>query len=177
MQTTWANLLANAADPRSGSLVSPSFPIILKELSSREVRFLDALYETCLTRAKGEPPREPESVTYEKASLSDIYARAGLSRDVHLASNYTEQLGRDEEEARTEQKYYLAHQAELDADVRDFDFVMDVIMRHQLLEHEQHALHVSGKVAGPNLYIHMRHSYRLSQLGGCFIKACRKPPA
>src|SRR5580658_6894241 len=45
MQDTWANLLANASDPRKLNEVPPSFPAMLKELGPREVKFLDALYK------------------------------------------------------------------------------------------------------------------------------------
>jgi hypothetical protein len=37
------NLLANASDPRKENSVLPVFVVILKELSSKEVRFLDRL--------------------------------------------------------------------------------------------------------------------------------------
>ena len=50
LQTVWANLLANAADPRQEGKVLPSFPAILKELTSRDVKFLDMLYETTLEK-------------------------------------------------------------------------------------------------------------------------------
>jgi hypothetical protein len=44
LQDTWANLLANAADPRNQNPVMPSFHAMLKELTSREVLFLEAIY-------------------------------------------------------------------------------------------------------------------------------------
>ncbi len=44
MQTKWANLLASAADPRAGAM-PPSFPKILSEMSAREAKFLDRLYD------------------------------------------------------------------------------------------------------------------------------------
>src|SRR5579862_7900121 len=40
IQEKWANLLANAADPRRGKLIVTSFSSILKELTGREARFL-----------------------------------------------------------------------------------------------------------------------------------------
>jgi len=43
LQDTWANLLANAADPRQESM-NPAFSAILRELTSREVRFLQELF-------------------------------------------------------------------------------------------------------------------------------------
>jgi len=44
IQTIWANMLANAADPRQKNPVGSSFSGILKELTSREVKLLDATY-------------------------------------------------------------------------------------------------------------------------------------
>ena len=44
LQSTWANLLATASDPRRRDPVEPSFIGMLKELSWREVRFLDCIY-------------------------------------------------------------------------------------------------------------------------------------
>jgi hypothetical protein len=58
MQTRWANLLANAADPYAEAL-PPSFPRILSEMSSREARFLDRLYEHLSEAAsQSTPPLE-----------------------------------------------------------------------------------------------------------------------
>jgi hypothetical protein len=45
LQDIWANLLANAADPREQNRVLPSFPLILKELTSRDAKFLDRFYD------------------------------------------------------------------------------------------------------------------------------------
>ena len=43
LRETWANLLANAADPRKQNPVSPVFSGILKELTGADVKFLDML--------------------------------------------------------------------------------------------------------------------------------------
>ncbi len=43
LQGVWANLLANAADGRQIHRVEPSFVSMLRNLSSREVRFLESL--------------------------------------------------------------------------------------------------------------------------------------
>ncbi len=50
MQTKWAALLANAADPTNSEMVSPNFPEILKELSPLEVKLLDKLFDTVYPR-------------------------------------------------------------------------------------------------------------------------------
>lgn len=45
LQTKWASMLANAADPDSGVEVRPSYPDILNQLSPPEVRLLDIIYD------------------------------------------------------------------------------------------------------------------------------------
>jgi hypothetical protein len=45
LQNVWANLLANAADGRQMTPVEPSFVAMLRNLSSREVRFLESICE------------------------------------------------------------------------------------------------------------------------------------
>jgi hypothetical protein len=52
LQGAWSNLLANAADPRKLVPVSAVFPIILKELSARDARFLNALYRDIVEKAR-----------------------------------------------------------------------------------------------------------------------------
>jgi hypothetical protein len=44
LQDIWASMMVNAADPSDSSPVNASFPLILKELSSRHVKFLAALF-------------------------------------------------------------------------------------------------------------------------------------
>jgi hypothetical protein len=65
LQEAWANLLANAV--AQGSL-HPAFPAMLKELSSREVRFLDALVNAVTAR-------EPERRLARKRGMSGYYHR------------------------------------------------------------------------------------------------------
>jgi hypothetical protein len=45
LQRIWANLLANAADPRATGAVLPSFPVILRELTFNDAHFLNKFYE------------------------------------------------------------------------------------------------------------------------------------
>jgi hypothetical protein len=45
LQTLWANLIANAADPRSGVVFRESLGNALRQLTSADVRFLDQLYD------------------------------------------------------------------------------------------------------------------------------------
>lgn len=45
LRSIWANLLANSSDPRAKVNVLPSFTGMLRELTSRDVKFLNLLYE------------------------------------------------------------------------------------------------------------------------------------
>jgi hypothetical protein len=52
LQNVWANLLANAADGRQMTPVEPSFVAMLRNLSSREVRFLESICEGLFCRSQ-----------------------------------------------------------------------------------------------------------------------------
>ena len=95
LQDTWANLLANAADPRQRSRVEPSFAAILRLLSAREVQFLDELV------------KQLNGLTTIKLSLRDLintFERAGLTHsplntgDHHLRDLYDLLRGEDRAE-------------------------------------------------------------------------------
>src|SRR5437764_1273630 len=79
LQKTWANLMANAADPRELKLVSVGFHSALKELTGREVKFLDTLYFEASRRCHFET-RDMDDVEFERDDLLRVYATAGLSR-------------------------------------------------------------------------------------------------
>jgi hypothetical protein len=55
IQQQWANLLANAADPRATSAVLPSFPAILRELTFNDAHFLSNFYEKGYWSASPDP--------------------------------------------------------------------------------------------------------------------------
>lgn len=76
LQEKWANLLANAADPRAEGL-PPSFPKILSELSSREARFLDRLYDY-LASSDYKPLDIAMSRPMRRGELFDVYMQADL---------------------------------------------------------------------------------------------------
>jgi hypothetical protein len=81
LQDTWANLLANAADPRQTTPVTASFTTILKDFTIREVKFLDALYDVVTTQPP--PYRDKQRITemeFEREPLLTVYTQAGLSR-------------------------------------------------------------------------------------------------
>ena len=156
LQDVWANLLANAADPRAVIGVAAAFSGILRELSSRDVKFLDALYTHAtseeVTRHYG---GEMEEAVFETFELLEVYSKAGLSRHPDLAHaliGRMEKLGED-----------------IDAEKRDFDFTLDVLTRQLLLNtwiHQPTVMNDVGK---------FKHFYAFTIFGICFVRACQAP--
>jgi hypothetical protein len=106
MRTLWANLLANAADPREKCSIHPSFPGILKGLTSRDAKFLNALYIDWTKRDARIPTKQ-----WTDDDLRQIYADAGLSR--------SERLG------YLSHGDYQAHREEIDLDLAAFAITLE----------------------------------------------------
>jgi hypothetical protein len=155
LQDIWANLLVNAADVRAYANVEPTFPTILKDLSSREVRFLDALYTHArsddVTMRFGE---EIEKAVFERYDLMTAFSQAGLSRCSDLARD---SIGVGE------------YREDVKADVSDLDFILDVITRDLLLNTWIHQPTVVTDVST------FKRFYAFTTLGARFILACRAP--
>jgi len=124
LQTTWANLLSNAADPRYSNVISMSFPLILREFGIREVRFLDALYKNTRKvvefRTNQKVPVAVQDIDYQRDELMELYAKAGLSRTKSLKDLPLE--------------YYANNKNDVDADISDFSLILSVVKRHNILE-------------------------------------------
>jgi hypothetical protein len=170
LQEIWANLLANAADPRADNPVTASFPVILKELTAREVKFLDTLYERTRSQPRAGAPVTEKQLTNEE--LLNVYSEAGLSRQPRLA--------------------YLTwgdwdkNGMELQADLDDFALMMDLLKRNRLLDEAVYTEPINVRnimnSMGPNLSnmpsevtIETKTTYSFTQLGASFVSACRPP--
>jgi hypothetical protein len=106
-QERWANLLANAADPRKANPVQPAFISMLKDLSPREAKSLDVLFKT----AKG---------VKLQMSLAGLHAQY---REANLARN----------PAPPTMPHY-SHQPVLDSDDEsEFGLMMDILTRARIL--------------------------------------------
>lgn len=158
LQTVWANLLANAADPRTLSPVSVTFPTILKELSSREVRFLNALQTHISVKAHR---------SFYEYQLQNLYIDAGLARgrSFHPDRENTVSSGDD-----------------IAADHRDFDYMMAIFKRHNLLADSIEPRILQDKYDArknphprSDIDIEFDVSYSLSEIGVCFVAACTQP--
>jgi hypothetical protein len=112
LQSVWANLLANAADPRQVSAVLPSFTGMLGELTVRDAKFLAALHSHAAARA--ELPGMSQDVfdiAFSHSDLLKAYANAGLSRKANLADISVQ--------------YWRDHTADLKADLREFSVTLN----------------------------------------------------
>ncbi|MBZ5571521.1 MAG: DUF4393 domain-containing protein [Acidobacteriia bacterium] len=84
LQHRWAALLTNAATPDFESEVFPSFPGILKEITSAEAQFLDRSFEEVIVAERGrgqdwaEYRLQPETVALASAVMLGNLQRLGL---------------------------------------------------------------------------------------------------
>jgi hypothetical protein len=78
LQEKWASLLANASDPRGTTLVLPTFPTILKELTSLDARFLNAFYEHAYLNPPQNLVSMPAGPLYTDNDLLELYPSDAL---------------------------------------------------------------------------------------------------
>lgn len=171
LQTTWANLLANAADPSEFHPVLSSFPHILKELSARDAKFLNALYANYEARAATSDVadwKDNAARTYEEDDLLRVYAAAGLAQHPELAELL---LRRNS-----------AFSADIRTDLRNLRFTLDILQKHRILDKEltpmplsvddmQSRIPPAQDVVGINTV----PLFRLTELGIAFVAACQAP--
>jgi hypothetical protein len=150
LQDIWANLLANAADPLKENNVYPSFPTILKEMTARDVKFLDGLFATALELGKGARGIfRIEDVKFHPQMLRAVYLRPGLAK----------RRSRGDPTAR-------ARIADMQVDARDMRLSMDTFNRHGVVVRVYGLTDDKGDVGS-------LHSF--TALGACFVQACRSP--
>jgi Abortive infection alpha len=169
IQGKWANLLANAADPRQMNAVSPSFPEILKELTAREARFLDSLYENT-SKPSDHQRRRPPDFVFTSDELSAIYANSGLSRRPRLSNLTVGEVHEGGDDLR--------------ADRAEFAATIDILIRNGILrestEPEPIELSRIASRFDPNrlprsVDVTAKTQYNITELGTQFVRACRAP--
>jgi hypothetical protein len=166
LQEKWASIIANAADPRQNNAVLASFTSILKDLSVRDVKFLDALYDES-EKLGGQVQQKPERVALKGHDLARVYADAGLSRQPRLHSL----TGGD----------WSAHADDLEADLREFAITLDNAMRLRIIRHDDAPAPIGlstildQKVVPRQIDIKTDRRYYITELGASFIAACRPP--
>ncbi len=104
-QTRWACLLANAADSRNRHPFETCFAAILRNLSGREVKFLDGLFH------------DKRQFALNERRFHDIYRDAGLARNP----------------APPHMPTYSTKPVLDDLDTAEFDLMMDIIDREGIL--------------------------------------------
>ena len=170
LQTVWANLLANVADPRQTNKVLPSFPIILKELTGRDVKFLDALYTITIKTIKRQKPFPPkiDKIKFREIELKDVYAKAGLSRQPRF---HTRSMAD-----------WQKHAEELEADLNEFCLTLETVQRQEILHKvseiqpvELQLLRYESAIKPQTIDIESNEWYVFTNLGFMFVGSCRKP--
>jgi hypothetical protein len=168
LQDRWANLLANAADPRQINSVLPSFSSILREFTSREARFVDALYKQ-VSSPNWQGARLPDRAL-TRGDLSTLYVNEGLSRRPRL-TNLT--YGEIEQGG-----------ADLQAELSDFAATIEILVRNRILRESDTPNRIAlSDVAADVERGRMPRSleattttrYYFTDLGMQFVKACQSP--
>jgi len=154
MQDIWANLLANAADPRGLNRVLPSFTTILKDLTSWDVKFLDALVRQAERRAA------KEKVTSLSLPTFEFYPH-----DLQTAADAAK-LGYTVKEL-------LKDKQKRDEESRAISLSMDTLHRLGLLTRNYSTQQSSDH---PTALV-VTHTLSLTMLCIEFVRACRKPKA
>jgi Abortive infection alpha len=157
LQDIWANLLANAADPRERNKIHPSFPAILKELTAQDVKFLDALYNAALELGKGTHyTLSLDRVPIDPRSLQAIYSAAGLAN------------------ARPPQDEWLemTQQSDLN-DFREMQVSMNTFEREGIIAK---VYEMPIRDGNTNTYA-LGMAYSFTSLGASFVAACQAPKA
>jgi hypothetical protein len=150
-------MLVNAADSRQETPVSAMFPYILRDLGSKEVRFLDALYADALRKLETHVIfKDVSQLPYDLPYFMDLYVTLGLATAPNLGSpNFAQQ-----------------QHPNFRRDRNAFFLMLDVIRRHDvireaLITRDQDELYHPGEP--------MKRVYHFSELGVAFVKACHSP--
>ncbi|HVW10942.1 MAG TPA: Abi-alpha family protein [Bryobacteraceae bacterium] len=154
LQETWANLMANAADPRRIGPILPSFAVILKELTSVDVKFLDALVRDAEELSRHASPCPPLT-SFE---FDDTKLRIAFECTV---------LGRRPEDLRPDNSAYIEWR---DDETLTFKVAADTLTRNGLIAPN----YVSVSVSKP-FGIIRTNSISLTDLAVRFVMACRTP--
>lgn len=170
LQDVWANLLANAADARQGDSVLPSFTDILKDLTAREVKFLESLVGNALQRMEGRVHAAVAEVEFSRSDLKRVYCDTGLAR----AEKPIEEVTSDEE--------YWEHRSEYIADDNDCELAIQIVLRNRLLTERYDARLKAkytdgrlGRDVPPGAPVGDTVTYSFTYLGVAFLRACRDP--
>lgn len=170
LQSRWAALLANAADPRDIVSVLPSFTTILSELTARDAQFLDALHDDA-SKTRRSVQSNLSAIRFREEILTKIYTDAGLSRTKPLI---------------WQSQQFRWNTPDLDADFTEFFLALGTLLRHGLiaeteqLEFAETVLKAKSVLTDPQVTMPKMKTerfYSLTELGVSFVRACQAPSA
>jgi len=176
----YSSLLANAGDPRQLALVEPSFPNVLKQLSSREVRFLDQCFKEAEDITKDRtynlyPNKPPLAIRvrnhdFTGYDLERLFAGAGLSRcPVVNPRTIAQSEGLSAEDIAW--------------DSRQYELCLDIVIRLGLMTKQSEIQDIDidrlisylQKRKRSDFTIEQRERYCFTTFGVAFVQACRAP--
>ena len=164
LRERWVFLLTNASDARNSQPMPIAFSEILKELSGREVRFLDYLYK----QLAGVP-----HLKLDETGLMSSFAHAGL------ASSGMHPFNRE--------KVAIGHRAKarVEDDKEAFQTMMDLLERNRLIKRidlptasvNSELIKRAGRGIGGGVPVVVDAGvhYSFTNLGYAFARACQKP--
>jgi hypothetical protein len=161
LQSRWAALLANAADPERKRMVPTAFVTILKELTPGAVKFLDCLYPST---PSGAWRRKVGPLALGETFVRSAFAEAGLQRVEGLPPNEIDkQMKKD-----------------LERDAEDLAYLLALLKRNGVIEESLEQIDLGGLITingmpPPKANADDSPRYALTQLGINFIDACRAP--
>lgn len=175
LQDLWANLLANAADPRQERPVLPSFQDALKNLTSKDAAFLTAVYRSAEDTADRPVPGTypiPE-ISMRRGDLVKAFVAAGLSRMPKLYPLTLKEMNDSK--------------SDYEADMADFRFTLGVAIRHGILAEKSVPAPINTKAIEKTLMsstkmgvttplpVGVEVSYLFTEFGAAFVRACQQP--
>jgi hypothetical protein len=156
MQDRWANMLANAADPRATTPVLPIFSFFLRDMGPKEIGFLDALYRRAReSLSNAVIIKHISQNQYNMEELQQLFFTLGFAKtDFHAAS--------------------FSHHPypNADEDKQAFFMMLDIIRRHDIIRQEVLSPKDSSMHSAPTEIV---RRYHFSDLGAAFVRACLPP--
>lgn len=157
LQDRWANLLAHAADPDQVETVSISFTTTLRELTPRQVKYLDALYDRAQQRATREMKNGVEGISFGYLDFISVFTDAGLSR--YPSHQHFTQVEWERDDVK--------------ADNRERGIAIDMFVRHRIME-EVYEI-PPNRQGSRSWEPEIDSGFQFTVLGAQFVVACREP--
>jgi hypothetical protein len=158
LQDRWANLLARAADPKEASKFIVAFPAMLRELSQRHVKFLDALYDEGRQRMETRRKSGIEEISFGTGDLRRAFSDAGLARYPINPQGWVSAAE--------------SQRPDVIADYEEIGLAMDMFVRHTIFEV---AYELPQRRPNSANDPELDSGYQFTRLGVRFVEACRAP--